>query len=96
MTESFTAIKQDDGRTVTAVWVIARYTIIREVNAPFNTGGTWTEPESQKGPTAGGVRLLKSWTYGVTGTYSVGAVAQIYTDLGPASSFAGLRMVVIF
>lgn len=88
--------KHDDGVTVTAVWTIKTDSIIRSVNASFNTGGSWTTPESFTGPNTGGVTLSKTWTYSKPGTYSVGGVAQILTDAGPASCFVGPRVVVIF
>ncbi|MBT2292835.1 hypothetical protein J7E73_27640 [Paenibacillus albidus] len=84
------------GTTVDATWRIATDTIIRSVSASFNTGGKWTPEQSFKGPNTGGVTLSQTWTYYTPGTYKVGAVAQIMTDVGPASCFVGPTVVVIF
>lgn len=93
VTKSFNVTK--NGRTVTAEWTISTDTIIREVNASFNTGAGWTDTTSFKGPNAGGVTLTQTWTYSKDGTYTVGGVAQILTDKGYASCFSPPRVVLI-
>lgn len=84
-----------NGRTVTAKWTIATNSIIRTVNASFNTGAGWTDTTSFKGPNAGGVTLEQTWTYEQAGTYRVGGVAQILTDKGYASCTSPTRVVYI-
>ncbi|MCC3261597.1 MULTISPECIES: hypothetical protein [Paenibacillus] len=93
VTKSFNVTK--NGRTVTVEWGIATDSIIREVNASFKTGAGWTEATSFKGPNTGGVTLSQTWEYSQPGTYTVGGVAQLYTDKGPASCFSPPRVVVI-
>ncbi|MCM3132529.1 hypothetical protein M3629_07010 [Paenibacillus polysaccharolyticus] len=92
--KSFTVTKSE--KSVTAVWTISTDSIIRSVNASFSTGVGWTETASFSGPNSGGVTLSQTWTYSKAGTYSIGGVAQIHTDAGPASCFVGPRTVVIF
>ena len=92
-TKSFNVTK--NGRTVTVKWTIATDSIIRKVDASFKTGLNWTDTTSFNGPNAGGVTLEETWTYSQGGTYTVGGVAQLYTDAGPASCFSPPRVVVI-
>ncbi|MEC0167350.1 hypothetical protein P4I20_30050 [Paenibacillus graminis] len=84
------------GSTVSVTWRIATDTIIRKVAASFDTGGIWTPEQSFSGPNTGGVTLTDTWTYYTPGTYRVGGVAQLTTDLGFASCFTQPKTVVIF